>query len=323
MGDDNNEVRIIMKTLTNRVTTVRVFWNNYSDSTDIHIDNNIGVFSQIIPYSGSDYIFQIVSIDKLGNKSRPSEAAATMLRDREISLSAVASNTGALYIGWTAVATGFIDQYCALSYVNNVGEQVSQNVYSSESLTSINDYASDLSYHNVFLLGDETVYSDEVAVTVGAGAGAGGVDTKLNKVGWSIEVSDEHSEGGGKDKIIDGIYGNNGHWHTNYSPVVPCPHWAVIDMKSPTLVFAVEVERRAREAKTIECYVGDSPDANGSWTKIAEGAFASENEPHVLKITAANPGLGRYVKLVFVDTFRPDSNYAFVVISEIDVYGIQ
>jgi hypothetical protein len=145
---------------------------------------------------------------------------------------------------------------------------------------------------------------------------------KCTKAGWTVTVSDQTaSDGGGKDKIIDGDYGTGGYWHSQWSGGnAPLPHWAVIDMKEPVEVARTVTQRRSNgDTKTLQYFVGDSPDANaGTWVKIAEGMYASTGANHTLTLDAAEPVTGRYLKLVLPDSYRD----VFTAICEIDVYGL-
>jgi hypothetical protein len=141
----------------------------------------------------------------------------------------------------------------------------------------------------------------------------------LDKTGWSVTVSDEKaSDGGGKDRMIDGSY-TSGHWHSQYSPNAPLPHWAIIDMKEQVEIGRIVTLRRNNgDTKTLQYFVGDSPDVNANtWVKITEGAYASTIANHSLALDVAEPVAGRYLKLVLPDSFR-DIHIAIV---EVDVYG--
>jgi hypothetical protein len=142
---------------------------------------------------------------------------------------------------------------------------------------------------------------------------------KCDKTGWSIEVSDQTAgDGGGKDKVIDGVY-DNGWWHSQWGPNVPLPHWAIIDMKKPVEVARIVTQRRNNgDTKSLQYFVGDSPDPNGTWTMVAEGAFASKDANHTLTLDATAPLSGRYLKLLLPDSFREP----FTAICEVDVYGL-
>jgi hypothetical protein len=142
---------------------------------------------------------------------------------------------------------------------------------------------------------------------------------KCDKSGWSIEVSDERADdGGGKDKAIDGDYSDR-YWHSQWGPDVACPHWAVIDMKETREIARIVTQRRSNgDTKTLQYFIGDSPDADGDWTMLTEGAYASSGADHTLTLDAAEPLSGRYLKLVLPDSFRNP----YTAICEIDVYGL-
>jgi uncharacterized protein YjdB len=145
---------------------------------------------------------------------------------------------------------------------------------------------------------------------------------KCNKTGWSIEVSDQTaSDGGGKNKVIDDDYGNGGYWHSKWDGGnVPLPHWAIIDMKERVECARIVTQRRNNgDTKTLQYFISDSPDVDSeTWTKVAEGMYASKTASHTLTLDATEPVSGRYLKLVLPDSHRD----VFIAICEIDVYGL-
>jgi hypothetical protein len=147
----------------------------------------------------------------------------------------------------------------------------------------------------------------------------GGPDTvKYDETEWTIEVSSAHTEGGGKDKVIDDNYSNSGYWHSMYSPNAALPHWAVIDMKVPLKVSKIVTQRRSNgDNKTLQYFVGDSPNASAdTWVQVAEGVYESKTANHTLTLDVTEFVTGRYLKLVIPDSFR----VPFSGICEIDVY---
>lgn len=144
---------------------------------------------------------------------------------------------------------------------------------------------------------------------------------KCDKTGWSIEVSDQtESDGGGKNRAIDGDYDGGGYWHSQWGPDIACPHWAVIDMKEPVEIARIVTQRRSNgDTRTLQYFVGDSPDADSdSWIQVTEGAYTSSSADHTLMLDAPEPLSGRYLKLILPDSFRNP----FTAICEIDVYGL-
>jgi uncharacterized protein YjdB len=144
--------------------------------------------------------------------------------------------------------------------------------------------------------------------------------SQCDKTGWTVTVSDAHTDGGGKNKIIDGDYSNSGYWQSMYSPDAPLPHWAVIDMQEPVEIVRVTTQRHTvGDTKTLQYFIGDDPDPNGTWTKITEGAYASKTANHTLALDVAEPVSGRYLKLVMTDSYRTP----YTEICEIDVYKFE
>ncbi len=65
------------------------------------------------------------------------------------------------------------------------------------------------------------------------------------KTGWTITASSfSTSEGtnGGPAKLLDGDAMT--YWHTDYSTVIPYPHWVLIDMKTPLKMISVGITNR-------------------------------------------------------------------------------
>jgi hypothetical protein len=144
----------------------------------------------------------------------------------------------------------------------------------------------------------------------------------FDKTGWTVTVSGEKtSDGGGKDRMIDGSY-TSGHWHSPYSPDPnpAFPYWAIIDMKEQVDIGRIVTLRRSNgDTKTLQYFVSDSPDVNSdTWVKITEGAYASASANHSLTLDVVEPVVGRYLKLVLPDSFRS----IYIAIVEVDVYGV-
>jgi hypothetical protein len=151
---------------------------------------------------------------------------------------------------------------------------------------------------------------------------------RADKIGWEVlQVSDEVSDGGGKDALIDNNRSNSNFWHSNYNTNPPCPHWAVVDMKNPVEIARLVTQRRAVElwdgqapagdTKTVEYYIGDEPDPeSATWKKIAVAAFLELRSNHVDTTDVATPFSGRYLKVVATESNRSE----LISIVEVDVY---
>ena len=75
-GDERIEMEVFIK--SQRIEFIRFYWNAYRDSIDFSVNNQVGIFNVMIEnLPENEYLFQIVSFDKFGNKSLPFEVSAT------------------------------------------------------------------------------------------------------------------------------------------------------------------------------------------------------------------------------------------------------
>ncbi len=142
---------------------------------------------------------------------------------------------------------------------------------------------------------------------------------RYDRSSWAVlEVSDQTaSDGGGMHTLIDGNLGN--YWHSKWDGGnVPCPHWAIIDMKEDHEIGKIEVYRRNNntDTKTVEIFLSNSRDPNGTWTKIGQGVFPTTVQ-NQLDFYTKDAVRGRYMKI-----YLPDSNREpFTSIAEIYAWG--
>jgi hypothetical protein len=135
----------------------------------------------------------------------------------------------------------------------------------------------------------------------------------VSKTGWSvISVSDETT-----DAETQTIFNDNTMqgWHSQWQPPIPpLPHWLVIDMLSAKQGIArIKVYRMAynwADTKTVEFYVGNSPDASSAdWELIGAPVIpydAPINDPYAQIDIPATINTGRYLKLVLPDNHSGD-----------------
>jgi hypothetical protein len=138
----------------------------------------------------------------------------------------------------------------------------------------------------------------------------------FDKSTWTITAfSDEHSSYR-VGNIIDGNT-TGGFWHSNYNPVAPLPHWAVIDMQSPRNITKIDTYRRTGgDTKTVQYFISDDPDPNSSsWVQIAEGNdWIDHVQTHDVSNVTTNK---RYLKIRLPDSNREE----YTNIMEVNVFG--
>ena len=77
----NGRVKMELFINAQRIEKLRIYWNAYTDSIDFNVGGQVGEFSLMIEnLPEREYLFQIVSFDKYGNRSLPFEATGRALR---------------------------------------------------------------------------------------------------------------------------------------------------------------------------------------------------------------------------------------------------
>jgi len=145
-----NRVAIDMFAYSQRIAKVRIYWNDYSDSLDVMINNQTGIFNQIIPnLDEGEYIFDIISFDKFGNQSLKYEVTSLVYGDLYISglinrnFSHMEYVEADLYIEWKNVANALGTEF---SYQNAAGGTSTVFIPANENRTKISDFLSDGNY---------------------------------------------------------------------------------------------------------------------------------------------------------------------------------
>jgi hypothetical protein len=306
-----------------RIETIRIYWNDYADSLDVAINNRVGKFPVLLNnLEERDYVFYIVSFDKFGNRSLPFEVSGSVYGDRMLnSLTNRAILSITLIDGSTVVDWGSAPEnslYTELSYIGIDNKSNVLQISNSEISTSLTNCLSVDSSRTVFLPSVnvlDTLYLEwKVAPKTWV---------KLNKTSWTIAAYSDQQDDRPSWKIIDGDYSNDSYWHSAWSNYTAYPpHWIIIDMKQQMTVARIVTQRYSNtDANTIQYFIGDTPDVDAdSWLQITEGNFSSSSPGGILDLYVDNPdaAVGRYLKLVL-----PDSNrYPYTALCEIDVYSV-
>ena len=145
-----NRVEFEMFALSQRIEKVRIYWNELNDSLDVMINNETGIFKQIIPdLPEREYIFQLVSIDQYGNKSLKYEVATQTFGDIYISGLINRTIDQMEYVGedlvveWRTIANTLGTSF---NYENSEGDTSSVFIQPTENTITISDFKSDGNY---------------------------------------------------------------------------------------------------------------------------------------------------------------------------------
>jgi hypothetical protein len=147
-GDKRIELELFA--LAQRIEKVRIYWNDLHDSLDVAIGNQTGIFKQIISnLPEGEYIFNLVSFDKFGNKSLKYELTSQVYGEAYVSgllnrgISEIKYEEEDLVINWRTAANIL---GTSLSYQNATGDTSEVFIPASESTTTILDYKNDGAY---------------------------------------------------------------------------------------------------------------------------------------------------------------------------------
>jgi hypothetical protein len=155
-------------------------------------------------------------------------------------------------------------------------------------------------------------------------------ELKVSFVGWTVLASSPYeSYWGVPANIIDG--NTETFWHSATN--APFPHWLIIDMGSVIencMLSKIEAYRTHLwwygDTKTIQFFMGEDPNPNGDWVKVAEGKFSADVSTVAVKTIINIPnggvdiGQGRYLKVVLPDNNREDGG-TLVSLAEFYFYG--
>lgn len=310
------------------VRTVDLYWNNRNDSLITPVTPSTGRDSMgiIIPGMGEQaYTFEARTTDIYGHKSLYTTGFGnsygpqyeSLLTNRRIRNVALTENGGE--ITWFAASDGLAGMDVRYQTHKGVTQTIRTSAKESKTLCPDVKAGSSFEIRSLFIPEEESIDTFTLAWVTPQEAFP--VIFLYDRSDWEvIAVSDETaSDGGGMKTLIDGDL--ESFWHSNWEgESTPLPHWAVIDMKSSRKIARIETYRRKGngDSKTVEYYVGNSPDADAStWQKIGEGQFSSGDLLTMDINEAINTGQGRYLKLLL-----PDSNRdPFISIAEVYLYG--
>jgi hypothetical protein len=322
-GDGRIEMEVFI--YTQRIDHIRFFWNAGSDSVDFNIGNIAGAFKCMIDgLSEKEYLFEIVSFDKFGNRSLPVEVSSraygenykTYLLNRGIA--SMKKLDGKIHIQWSAPPEGAL--YTTVYYKTKANTGATMEAPTDESETVIDDYLSmsAFSYSTSYKPAQNSPDMFESEKSTGV---FNMVEYRsFDRNGWTIAGISSEAGGLEADKIID--YDHGSFWHPWYGGTNPPPHWILIDMQTSKNIARIITTQRGGypDVKTIQYFVSNepvtfvNPNNAAGLTKITEGVFEQQE---VLTLDVTSPVPGRYLLM-----YLPDEYGSSRGIHEIDVYEI-
>lgn len=309
------------------VRSVDVYWNDRLDSLIIPVELNTGYDSISVILDNMEeksYTFNIQTTDNFGHKSLFVTSFGTSygdvyratLNDRGIKSLSLSDKEGT--IEWYSAPLHLVRN--EIRYIKTDGSQTTVKISSIDNLAKLPDVkpGSTFEYRSLYI--PEEIAIDTFATAWKEYETPFPAEYKYDRSLWEVlSVSDvSTSEGGGMAALIDGDLST--YWQSAYEGGdAPLPHWAVIDMQTSKKISRIELYRRTgnKDAKSIELYVSDYPDANAAgWIQIGTVVF-EEGDSSSITIPGSIDMKGRYLKLLL-----PDSNREpYTSVAEVYVYG--
>ncbi|WP_164735213.1 discoidin domain-containing protein [Pseudoflavitalea rhizosphaerae] len=144
---------------------------------------------------------------------------------------------------------------------------------------------------------------------------------KADKSEWTATADSETPDGwentGKASATIDGNIAT--YWHTDYSVVVPYPHWVLIDMKSSLHIVSVDITNRQAATPNkvgMKKFRIEGSGDGTNFSSLGEFQFAITNDAQPFPVSSANGY--RYLKITALEPQVAGTNHTFL--GEIDVY---
>ncbi|MDR0395590.1 MAG: discoidin domain-containing protein [Tannerella sp.] len=276
-----NRILLDIQIASQRIETVRIYWNDYLDSMDVAINNRFGLFPQVISnLEEKDYIFYLVSFDKFGNRSLPFEASGIVygdrfqngLSNRRVQVAYIVN--GVMTLNWSGAPANAV--YSELLYTDNTGRERTMQILPESTSTSLDDWKSGLKYRTLFA--PDTAVIDTFTLDWITMSGLPVKDLagdwmieEYAKDDWSVV---EHTGGQHGDmKPENSIDGNPmSTWHTNAS--LNFPYYIIIDFGKAVPIDGIVFQNRIDDLnggtnwpKQVKWEAGNDLSA---WTTILE-----------------------------------------------------
>lgn len=318
-------VQLDMEVNSDIIENIRVYWNDYSDSLDVQIDNQRGTFEQIVDnLEERPYIFQLVSTDMFGNKSLPLEVEGRAYGDnfqstvvhKIIDKVRATGIDDEFIIYWTSIIDGA--GFSEIVYTDTNDDEVTFKAPLTDRTTILPDFGSGGTYTTAFLpdslaidafyIGDYILFEDTNK-------------NLIDNTNWSIiDYSTQH-DGGSDNRVLNIIDGTQAtRWHTRAGGS-EYPHFVTIDLGTEINFSAAEIFRTTRTDEDGNGGDHRGPDKfrlevskdNQIWVDLGEFDFNRLiNDGQIYPINL--PDTMRYLR--FTGTVGPES---YMVLGEIQL----
>ena len=306
-GKDRLEVVVIVP--SQRVETVRIYWKDYTDSVDVHIGGETGLFSTVIDLPEGDYLFQLISFDKYGNKSLPMELSGTVLGsvyeadlvNRSINDMYIDGTT--LKVSWGNLRSGTVEMQVA--YTDTDGEKVEALVAPKDNVSEFENYATGFSYRTVYKpdsLCIDLFYADNERVLVQY--------RKIDKSAITVDGASSTAADSNPANTLDDDIAT--FWQSGSGGY---PHYIIYDLKTRRNIARVDITASAPNSDFTEFRVDGSTNAINWNQQGAPLAFADVATTQKFSLQGGLTSI-RYCRLFMLAGVRQETQFAEITIYE-------
>jgi hypothetical protein len=342
-GPGNKRIEMEVFITTQRIDFIRFFWNARSDSLDYRIDNRIGLFKVMLEnLEEREYLFEIVSFDKFGNRSLPVEVSTLAYGENyqrylvNRSIASISYNAGGeVVIEWLGLTEDAV--YTTLHYTDRNGNEQTIVTPASESATVVPNFSTTefryvTSYRPVKNSPD--TFDSEEATGVFPPFERLFDKSKFNALFIAGDTPSDY--GWVLSNLFDGNAESGFHSPENLTE----PGWVTLDMGVTGKINRIRIRQRKEFAfahwnpKHFEIWGTNDADYLsdwGRWTKLmdCESAKPSQaggttgdddaviNNGELFVCPPAAPAV-RYLRIKILENWAGSYNFHFM---EIDVYG--
>jgi hypothetical protein len=325
-----NRVLMDIQIISQRIETVRIYWNDYLDSVDVAVNNQVGLFQQVLNnLEEKDYIFYLVSFDKFGNKSLPFEASGTVygekfkngLSNRRIQTVYIVNEV--MTLEWSGAPTNAL--YSELIYTDNAGRERTLQIPLDETSTSLEDWKSGLKHRTLFVPEAtviDTFYLNWITMSgiPVKDPASGWLIEEYPKNGWSIREHTGSQHGDMKpENVIDGDPMST--WHTNAS--LNFPYYIIVDfgktLNIDGIVFQNRLDDLSGGVNWPKQVTWETSNDLSSWETIL-ALNEMPNTKDELRLPCTKSTSARYLKFSMYSGWR---NQQYGYIGEMGVFSLK
>ncbi|RZJ85727.1 MAG: hypothetical protein EOO20_19740 [Chryseobacterium sp.] len=304
------------------VTSAKIYWNNFQDSTRITIPSTGDTISVIIPnLQERQYTFVAKTFDAKGNTSIPVELLGesfgskyeALLVARPVSSYEFDAN-GKLTIEWGLANVSGGAYATEVQYTDATNLIKTKRFLVAETSSSIADYkpGTQIQIRTIYVPNQRSIdnfYTPYVTYNVSG---------KINKSTWtatsdSFATTSQLPNGPPAKAIDDNI---TTFWHTETTATRVFPHWLAVDMKKLISVSRVELTCRQDNFTTFTSFTLQGSNDGVTWTD-------AETFPFVMKNPTQSYMLTNVLKTRYIRIYATTGPNYYANLAEFSVFGYE